>query len=97
MLPGIIKYGRLPVYDKDPDPSSLNECYDAFFGISGIIGGALSIFIIQVAILMTLCILIRGVRISRIELFSLCSSFFVLVWHIYFRFCQPASFAWLMD
>jgi hypothetical protein len=97
LLPGIVKYGRFPVYGKDPDASTLNKSYDAFFGIVGIIGGALSIIIIQFALLMTLYIIIRRVRISRIELLSLCSSFFILVWHIYFRFCLPASFAWVMD
>ena len=25
LLPGIVKYGRFPVYGKDPDPSSLND------------------------------------------------------------------------
>mgnify|MGYP003576267669 CR=1 FL=1 len=97
LLPGIIKYGRFPVYGKDPDPSSLNESYDTLFGIAGIIGGALSIIIIQFAVLMTLYVIIRRVRVTRVELFSLGCSFFVLVWHIYFRFCLPAAFLWVMD
>lgn len=97
LLLGIANYGRLPIYGKDLDPSSMNKSYDTFFGITGIMGGTLSIIIIQFACLITLYIIIRKIRISRIELFSLCCSFFVLAWHLFFRFCLSESFEWVMD
>lgn len=97
LLLGIYSFGRLPVYGKDPDPSSLNISYDTFFGTIGVLAIMPSAIIILFAIFMAVHIIIYRIKISRAELYALCTPFLVLGWHLLFRFCLPKSFEWVMD
>ena len=97
LLLGIFSFGRLPIYGKDPDPSSLNIVYDTFFGISGVFGMMISALIIALDLFITLHIIICRIKISRAELYGVCIPYLVVGWHLFFRFCFPQSFEWVMD
>lgn len=58
LLLGISNFWRLPMYGKDPDPSSLSHAYHAFFAITGIFGMMLSALIITLDVFITLHIII---------------------------------------